>query len=105
MEIERGDRPIVGVNVHQADEEPVPVMRIDPNLERDGKWSISGPGPPAARDQVRVKSALAEVERRARAGENVMPSVLDAVETGGTVGEIADALRRVFGEHVEIRTL
>jgi methylmalonyl-CoA mutase N-terminal domain/subunit len=31
--------------------------------------------------------------------------VLDAVEAGVTVGEISDALRRVFGEHVEIRTV
>jgi methylmalonyl-CoA mutase N-terminal domain/subunit len=34
-----------------------------------------------------------------------MPAILQAVEARATVGEIADALRRVYGEHAEIRTL
>ena len=34
-----------------------------------------------------------------------MPRVLDAVEAGVTVGEISDALRRVYGKHSEYKTL
>jgi methylmalonyl-CoA mutase N-terminal domain/subunit len=103
MEIERGDRPIVGVNVHHAEEEPVPILKVDPALEREQVARVQAFR--AKRDAGKVASATAEVERRARAGENVMPGVVTAVESGATVGEISDAMRRVFGEHVEIRTV
>jgi len=48
---------------------------------------------------------VAAVERAARDGANVMPPIVSAVDAQATVGEIADALRRVFGEHDEIKTL
>jgi methylmalonyl-CoA mutase, N-terminal domain len=59
----------------------------------------------ASRDTERASKAIAEVERRARHGESVMPAVVTAVDARCTVGEISDALRRVYGEHVEIRTV
>jgi methylmalonyl-CoA mutase N-terminal domain/subunit len=45
--------------------------------------------------------ALAAVEESARSGANVMPRILAAVEASATVGEISDAMRRVFGEYKE----
>lgn len=103
LEIERGDRLIVGVNVHQTETEPVPVMRVDPAVEQEQIERVRATR--AQRDAAAVAAAIAEVERRARAEENVMPAVLAAVEARATVGEISDALRRVYGEHVEIRTV
>ena len=41
------------------------------------------------------------VERAARGGENLVPPILAAVEAYATVGEIADTMRRVFGEYRE----
>jgi methylmalonyl-CoA mutase N-terminal domain/subunit len=41
------------------------------------------------------------VERAARDGGNLVPHVIAAVEARATLGEIADAMRRVFGEYVE----
>jgi len=55
----------------------------------------------AKRDVAKVRAALAEVERCARSGENLMPAILAAVEAYATVGEISDALRRPFGEYKE----
>jgi methylmalonyl-CoA mutase N-terminal domain/subunit len=104
LEIERGDRPIVGVNVHAAAEvDPVPVMRIDPEVEREQVERLRATR--TSRDAAATERAVAEVEARARRDENVMPAVLTAVEARATVGEISDALRRVYGEHVEIRTI
>ncbi|HZF40746.1 MAG TPA: methylmalonyl-CoA mutase family protein, partial [Blastocatellia bacterium] len=40
-------------------------------------------------------------ERAARSGENLMPRIIAAVEAYGTLGEVADAMRRVFGEYSE----
>jgi methylmalonyl-CoA mutase N-terminal domain/subunit len=44
---------------------------------------------------------LQGVEDAARSGANVMPRILGAVEAYATVGEISDAMRRVFGEYRE----
>jgi len=49
--------------------------------------------------------ALRRVEDAARGGENLMPRILNAVESYGTVGEIADVLRTVFGEYRESVTV
>jgi len=55
----------------------------------------------ARRDSSRATAAVAEVERRARSGENLMPAIAAAVEAYATVGEISDTLRKVFGEYKE----
>ncbi len=48
-----------------------------------------------------MAAALEEVERTARSDRNLMPSILEAVKAYATVGEISDAMRRVFGEYQE----
>lgn len=55
----------------------------------------------AERDGAAVAAALDQVRSAARAGENVMPSVMDAVESYATVGEVCGALKEVFGTFVE----
>ena len=55
----------------------------------------------AKRDAGPWKAALAGVEEAARSGANIMPRILAAVEASATVGEISDAMRRVFGEYRE----
>jgi len=55
----------------------------------------------ARRDAAAATAALNEVELAARSGENLMPRIIAAVEAYATLGEIADAMRRVFGEYSE----
>ena len=55
----------------------------------------------ARRDAAAAMAALNEVERAARSGENLMPRIIAAVEAYATLGEVADAMRRVFGESSE----
>ena len=104
LEIERGDRPIVGVNVHtEAHDEPVPLLRIDPALEREQVERLRAMR--ARRDATRARACIDAVEAAAREDRNVMPAIVDAVDASVTVGEISDALRRVYGEHTEFKTL
>jgi methylmalonyl-CoA mutase N-terminal domain/subunit len=104
MEIERGDRKVVGLNEHRdARDEPVPLQHIDPALEAEQVARLQAFR--AARDGAKADAAVAAVERAACDGANVMPPIVSAVDAKATVGEIADALRRVFGEHDEIKTL
>ena len=72
---------------------------MDPEIERTQVARLEALR--ARRDAVRVAGALTEVQRRAGTRENLMPAILSAVEALATVGEIADAMRRVFGEYEE----
>jgi methylmalonyl-CoA mutase N-terminal domain/subunit len=98
--VERREQIVVGVNQFVAEKEtPIPTMRVDPELERAQVERVRALR--ARRDAARTGAAVAEVERLARTGENLMPAIASAVDAYATVGEISDALRRVFGEYTE----
>jgi methylmalonyl-CoA mutase N-terminal domain/subunit len=98
--IEAGEQIVVGVNQFVAEkQESIPILRIDPEIERDQIARVQALR--ARRDSARAATGVAAVEARARSGENLMPAISAAVEAFATVGEIADALRRVFGEYTE----
>jgi methylmalonyl-CoA mutase, N-terminal domain len=91
---------VVGVNRFEIEEEkPIPIQRIDPALEPKQVERVRALR--ARRDAGPWKAALTGVEDAARSGENVMPRILAAVEANATVGEISDAMRKVFGEYKE----
>jgi methylmalonyl-CoA mutase N-terminal domain/subunit len=98
--VDSGEQVVVGVNRFQTEEErPIPTLQIDPAVEAAQIARLNALR--ARRDTAKTKSALAEIERRARTTENLMPAILQAVESYATVGEISDALRRAFGEYQE----
>ena len=57
------------------------------------------------RDNERVQQALTALERGAAGSDNLMPLIIDAVEAYATLGEVSDAMRRVFGEQREFRSM
>ena len=59
----------------------------------------------AERNGEAAKKALARVEAAARDGDNLMPPIVDAVRGWCTLGEISDAMRRVFGEYSPVNTV
>jgi methylmalonyl-CoA mutase N-terminal domain/subunit len=96
--IEIGERVVVGVNRYQDERAtPLPILRIDPEVERSQVERLRGLR--ARRDTSRVHAALRRVEEAARSERNLMPAILEAVKAYATVGEISDALRKVFGEY------
>jgi methylmalonyl-CoA mutase N-terminal domain/subunit len=72
---------------------------MDPEIERSQVARLKSLR--ERRDTAKTQAALAEIERRARGTENLMPAILTAVESFATVGEISDALRHAFGEYQE----
>jgi len=100
QEVEERSRLVVGVNAYTRDDEPEPVlMRVDPAVERyqvERLRALRG-----QRDTGKVRAALARLEQAAKGRDNVMPFMVEAVECYATLGEIADTLRGVFGEHQE----
>ncbi len=98
--IEKKEQIVVGVNDFVAEEErTIPTLRIDAEIERSQIARLNALR--VRRDSALAKSALAELQRRAATSENLLPAILAAVEAYATVGEISDALRRVFGEYTE----
>jgi len=98
--VDRGEAVVVGVNRFTIDEEKaIPLQRIDEALERKQVERLRALR--SKRDEKVWESALRGVEDAARSGENVMPRIIAAVDAFGTVGEISDSMRRVFGEYKE----
>ncbi|MEK6284604.1 MAG: methylmalonyl-CoA mutase family protein [Acidobacteriota bacterium] len=96
--VESGEQTIVGVNRFTSDESAtVPLLRIDPELERQQIERLNRVR--ARRDGDAVSAALDEVEQAARSDENLMPRIIRTVEASATLGEISDRLRAVFGEY------
>jgi methylmalonyl-CoA mutase N-terminal domain/subunit len=100
QQVDQQDAIVVGVNRFEIEEEkPIPIQHIDPALEPKQIERVRALR--AKRDPGPCKAALQSVEQAARSGANLMPSIVTAVEACATVGEISDAMRRVFGEYKE----
>jgi len=98
--VDRLEQVVVGVNRFGADQQhSVPLQRIDEALE--GKQVERVRALRARRDKKTWEASLRAIEDAARSGANLMPHIVTAVEAFGTVGEISDTLRRVFGEYQE----
>ncbi len=98
--VEKGEQVVVGVNRFQmSDQSAIPTFRLDPELERAQIERLRAVR--ASRDASTVERSLAAVQAAASGSENLMPRILAASDAYATVGEIADRLRRVFGEYRE----
>ena len=97
-EVEEGRRVIVGVNRFTVEEETsVPVQKIDPEVGRRRAEAIRRYR--EHRDQAAVRAALSKLKEAAKGEANLFPFVLDAFRARATLGEVAGALREVFGEY------
>ncbi|MGA2694606.1 MAG: methylmalonyl-CoA mutase family protein, partial [Terriglobales bacterium] len=100
QQVDNGDAVVVGVNrFMMEDEKATPIQRIDESLERKQVERLRALR--ARRDASAWADSLKRVEDAARSGENLMPRIVTAVDAYATVGEIADTLRKVFGEYKE----
>jgi methylmalonyl-CoA mutase, N-terminal domain len=94
------DAVVVGVNRFEVEKEKaIPIQHIDETLERKQVERLRALR--ARRDPAPCQQALNAVEATAHTGENLMPRILAAVEANATVGEISDAMRKVYGEYKE----
>jgi methylmalonyl-CoA mutase, N-terminal domain len=96
--VETGERIVVGVN-RFVDEvaKPVELQRISEDEVRrqvDRLRTLR-----ATRDAAAVSDALGAIEDAARGTDNVLPPMREALRRRATLGEVSDALRRVFGEY------
>ena len=98
MEVEKQERIVVGMNKFQIDEEEhKDLLRVDPEVERLQKEKLQTLK--AERNNEEVENKLNELKDAAKTDANLMPYILEAVKVYGTLGEICNVLREVFGEY------
>ncbi|MCW1956989.1 MAG: methylmalonyl-CoA mutase [Mycobacterium sp.] len=109
--IDSGQQPVIGVNKYQVDEDPdIEVLKVENSRVRAEQLDKLA-RLRAERDDAAVQTALAELTRAAAAtdggmGNNLMALAINAARAKATVGEISDALEKVYGRHqAEIRTI
>src|SRR5215213_5476084 len=102
--VEAQEEVVVGVNKFQIEEEPpVNVLRIDPALEQaqvDRLRTLRD-----RRDGQAVTDTLRRLREAAQTSENLLPRIVECVESYATVGEISNALRDIWGEYRETSTI
>lgn len=99
-----GEIPRVGVNCHvgdrRAEADPeVELYRYDPRVAEAQIAKLRRVR--AERDGGAVEAALRRLREEARGSGNLMEPILEAVEAYATLGEIAQAMKDVFGEWKE----
>ena len=100
QEVEAGKRIVVGVNRYQnLDEQPLPILRIDPSLERKQVDRLQGVR--ARRRGEEVEATLATLREAAAGDTNLMEPLIECARAHATEGEIVDSLQAVFGSYTE----
>jgi len=112
LAVDAGAAVVVGVNRFSeerrdasaaGDSPSQSLFAVDPDVERQQIERVRAVR--AGRSEREWRAALDAVSAAARSGANLVPPIVAAVEARATVGEVADAMRAVFGEHEETSSL
>jgi methylmalonyl-CoA mutase len=104
--IDSGAQPVIGVNKYQVDEDHEIEVRKVENSRVRAEQIAKLEQLRADRDQAAVDESLAELSRAAEGEGNLLALAIDAARAKATLGEISDALEKVWGRHqAEIRTI
>ena len=95
--VDSGETVVVGVNRFAGTFEEVPPRNAEETVERIQIERVRALR--SRRDPLRWRAAVDRVTEQARSSGNVMPAILEAVESSATVGEIAASMGKVFGEY------
>jgi methylmalonyl-CoA mutase N-terminal domain/subunit len=97
QDVDSGERVVVGVNKFVQEQQPVDLMKLDPELQQRQLDRLAEVR--ANRDQAAVDAALKSVSEAAKGGDNLLYPMREALAAYATLGEVSDALRDVFGEY------
>jgi len=101
-EVDEKKRIIVGCNEYKIEEEkcPIKLLRVDSKVEKEQVARLQKLK--RERDNRKVKQILEKLHYAAEKDENLMPTIIEAVKTYTTLGEITDVLRKVYGDYKEL---
>ena len=102
--VEKHDAIVVGVNKFRIEENgSIPILTVDPKIEREQVERVRAVR--EKRDATKADAAIDSLRRGASGTENLLPRILDCVESNVTVGEISNTLRAAWGEYQEAVTV
>jgi methylmalonyl-CoA mutase len=97
--IDQGKDVIVGVNKYRVDDEtPIPVREVSEEVRNEQVARLEQTR--KTRDSQAVKKALEDITKACETGDNLLAACLPAVRARATVGEISDAMEKVFTRFV-----
>jgi methylmalonyl-CoA mutase N-terminal domain/subunit len=100
QEVDSKQRVVVGVNDYRVDDDDeIPILRIDPELERKQKGRVEATR--ARRDSAEVERTLEELKSAAATDANLMPLFCECARARVSEGEMVAALQQVFGSYTE----
>ncbi|RMH12832.1 MAG: methylmalonyl-CoA mutase [Gemmatimonadetes bacterium] len=101
LEVERGERVVVGVNAFEEGSEDVEIdlLRIDPSVEEKQRRRMAQLR--ETRDAERVRQTLDALRAACASDENVVPRILDCARAYCTLYEIRSVMEEVFGSYKE----
>ena len=97
-QVEEKERLVVGVNIHEKEDlseqqtQNIDSKKVDIHIKRLKDLKKK-------RNNLEVQSSLDTLKRAAKTDENLMPQIINCVRSKCTLGEISDALRKVYGEY------
>ena len=97
-QVEEKEKFVVGVNIHDKEDlteqhiQDIDSKKIDFHINRLKDLKRK-------RDNIKVQSSLDTLKIIAKTDENVMSQIIKCVRSKCTLGEISDALRKVYGEY------
>jgi methylmalonyl-CoA mutase N-terminal domain/subunit len=95
--IEAGEKAVIGLNKFAEKEVTHPeIMEIDLSIEKNQSQKLKSLR--SGRDNQKVDKILSAISSSAEKGEPLMPLFIQGAENSATLGEMADALRKVYGE-------
>jgi methylmalonyl-CoA mutase N-terminal domain/subunit len=95
-EIDSGERRVVGVNAYVSpSEEPYEPLRVNPAIEQEQAARLDLLR--GRRDNAEVRRLLDDVRRTAAGEGNMLFPIREALRASATLGEVADAMREVWG--------
>lgn len=101
--IDSGERVVVGLNKFRTDtEEPYEPLQVDPTIEAAQSQRLARLR--SERNSSAVQRALGDVQAAAQSSDNILYPMKEALQARATGGEVADALREVWGQHIPSET-
>jgi len=101
--IDSARETVVGVNTYRlAKEDPIEILEVDNSAVRDAQIARLAELR-SGRDEVRVQAALRALTHSAESGEgNLLALAVDAARARASLGEISQALEKVWGRHAAV---
>ncbi|VAV89187.1 Methylmalonyl-CoA mutase / B12 binding domain of Methylmalonyl-CoA mutase [hydrothermal vent metagenome] len=104
--IDRGDEVVVGVNKYRLDkEDDIDILNVDNDAVREAQIARLT-NVKATRDADKCQAALDALTKAAAGDENLLDKAVDAARARATLGEISDAMEKIFNRHrAEVKSI